>query len=560
MGYFRNLRAAISILAAAGTMTGTAIVAAVVAAPANAQGAIYYPASLCDKFCDGRDPAQAAGDRIGATDSFDSGVVVRLHFDDADNMAWASIDGGTPGDQAWLDRSFDGGYDWSPYGSRLGNTSIPNGETGWRTLMYNLDEFSSSRPLEGVVRACGSVGSTISCTPWARTTQNAANNQRAAATALMEFYDIGNGGGQIGAGGSQQFIRYTVGSQGNSSWWMTANDLTAIIDNIKITGMASYEPFINWIYSANWPARVNGDEFGDFKNDFVDDTGWWAMAWIDAYQLTGDSVYLTTAEDDANYMNSFWDSTCGGGVWWSTAKNYKNAIANELDLYVNAALHNLIPGDTTYLTQAENEWTWFSASGMINSSNLINDGLLNGTCANNGQTTWTYNQGVILEGLAELYKATGNTAYLTSAETLANASTTAATLNPVSATAPQGELSEPANAKGNDPANQNAPMFKGAYIRGLSELNTVIAAADDTSAGPYSCYLNRESAVAYLNDRNPADQYGYYWAGPWSSTAQNGPDQPTSGQQGSALFLANAGPAFTSPSDPAVTTALDCTS
>jgi predicted alpha-1,6-mannanase (GH76 family) len=554
MVHFSNLRTAISILAAAGTMIGTtAVVAVVSAAPASAQ--TMYPLSLCDKFCDGRNPSLAAGDRIGATDVFD-GRHVALHLDDADNMAWASISAGKPGDRVWLDRSFDGGYEWSPYGSKLGATSIPGGRTGWRTLMYNLDQWSSSRPLEGVVRACGQTGSTISCTPWARTTWNASNSQRAAATALMEFYDIGNAGGVTSSGGTQLFTHYTV-DQPSYSWWMSANDLTAIIDNIKVADIGSYKPIVGWIYSANRAAGVAGDAYGDFKNNFIDDTGWWAMAWIDAYQLTGSRAYLATAEDDANYMNSFWTSTCGGGVWWSTARNYKNAIANELDLYVNAALHDVIPGDTKYLNQAVKEWNWFSASGMINGSNLINDGLKiesSGRCVNNGDTTWTYNQGVVLEGLAELYKATGNAKYLASAEKLAHASTTSGKLNPVSATAPRGELREIVS----NPSDGNTPMFKGAYIRGLDVLNAVIAAKTAT-AGPYSCYLDRQSAVAYLHDRNPADQYGYLWAGPWSSTAQNGPDQPTSGQQGSALFLANAGPAFTSPSSPAVTKALHCT-
>jgi predicted alpha-1,6-mannanase (GH76 family) len=551
MVHFSNLRTAISILAAAGTMIGTtAIVAVVTAAPASAQ--TTYPISLCDKFCDGRNPSLAAGDRIGATDVFD-GRHLALHFDDADNMAWASIAGGKPGDQVWMDRSFDGGYEWSPYGSKLGATTIPSGRTGWRTLMYNLDQWSSSRPLEGVVRACGQTGGTISCTSWARTTWNATNSQRAAATALMEFYDIGNAGGLPSFGGMQLFDHDTVGQTGYS-WWMSANDLTAIIDNIKVAHMGSYEPIIGWIYSANRAAGVAGDAYGDFKNNFVDDTGWWAMAWIDAYQLTGSSAYLATAEDDANYMNSFWNSSCGGGVWWSKPVHYKNAIANELDLYVNAALHNVIHGDTKYLDQAVREWKWFSGTRMISGSDLIYDGL-NSSCTPAGHTaTFTYNQGVILEGLAELYKATGNATYLAAAEKFANASTTSRTLNPVSATAPRGELTEP----GGNPSDGNSPMFKGAYIRGLDILNGVIAARNRT-AGPYSCYLDRQSAVAYLHDRNPADQYGYHWAGPWSSTAQNGPDQPASGQQGSALFLADAGPAFTSPSSPAVTAALHCT-
>jgi glycosyl hydrolase family 76 len=56
-----------------------------------------------------------------------------------------------------------------------------------------------------------------------------------------------------------------------------------------------------------------------------------------------------------------------------------------------------------YLSWAEQEWQWFSQSGLINSDNLINDGL-NGNCENNHGTTWSYNRGVILAGLVELYR------------------------------------------------------------------------------------------------------------------------------------------------------------
>ncbi len=42
---------------------------------------------------------------------------------------------------------------------------------------------------------------------------------------------------------------------------------------------------------------------------------------------------------------------------------------------------------------------------MIDAKSLINDGLTT-NCANNGETTWTCNQGVILDGLTDLYKVT----------------------------------------------------------------------------------------------------------------------------------------------------------
>ena len=125
-------------------------------------------------------------------------------------------------------------------------------------------------------------------------------------------------------------------------------------------------------------------------------------------------------------MSGGWDSTCGGGIWWSKDKTYKNAIANELFLSVAAHLANRVaPTERgSYLAWANREWTWFQQCGMINSQNLINDGLDLSTCKNNGQNTWTYNQGVILGGLVELDRAQRSPQLLSTAHTIADAAIT----------------------------------------------------------------------------------------------------------------------------------------
>jgi hypothetical protein len=474
--------------AGAAVVCGAALVLVPAAGPAAAANQ-----SVCNTYCDGRDPALAPGERVPVQATL-SGRTIRLHVDDTDAMGWASIDGGTGGDEVWLDRSYDGGQSWST-GSKLGDTSTPSGASGWRTLMYNVDDWNDAGV--GALRACGqATGSTaIACTPWARSDWNAWSRSTAAATGLMMMYDR------------------DTGLFGGNGWWTSANALTAIIDNARVSGMPSYEYAISETYDKNL-----GAQGGNFTNDYVDDTGWWGLAWLDAYDLTGDARYLTTARADADDMARYWTDLCGGGVLWNTGNTgYKNAIANELYLELNAALHNRIAGDTTYLARARQEWAWFAGTGMINSSHLVNDGL-DGSCHNDGHPTYTYNQGVILGGLAELYRATGDGAVLDTARTLADASTGSTTLNP------GGTLRDENEA---DSCSGDGPSFKGAYVRGLGLLDSVL------SDHPYAGYLHRQADTAYANDRDPLDLYGPHWAG-------DGRGPTGHGCQHSALDLLNA--------------------
>ena len=255
-----------------------------------------------------------------------------------------------------------------------------------------------------------------------------------------------------------------------TGWWNSANAVTALTDSMIASGDHRYV----WVLENTYSTKLHAAQ-GNFINAFTDDTGWWALAWIRAYDLTGETKYLTTARRAVDYMWSLHDDVCGGGLWWTTNRTYKNAVTNEL--FVTAATQlsvRLGAAGPPYLDHAISVWNWFDTSGMINRELLVNDGLDRATCSNNEGPTWTYNQGVLLGGLVELAHATGDDKYLERARQLADASTTSDRLNV------DGVLTEPCEQNGCD---INGPSFKGIFVRNLGQLDRAL------TDHPYRDYL-----------------------------------------------------------------------
>ena len=283
----------------------------------------------------------------------------------------------------------------------------------------------------------------------------------------------------------------------STGWWNAANCVEAIENDIIANNDTNYISILQNTFNLNLSSQS-----GNFLNNYYDDEGWWANAWIRAYDLTGSTNYLNMAKTIFADMTNGWDNTsCGGGLWWDKTHTHKNAIENELFLLVAIRLHQRTPegsGSGSYYYWATNEWTWFKNSGMINGQSLVNDGLTT-NCQNNGDTTWTYNQGVILGGLTDLYKVTGNATYLNQAELIARAAIQKLVTN--------GVLQEPCTSCGTG----DAPQFKGIFIRNLAYLYDV----DHLLL--YYNFLFANAHSVWFNDRNSTNQLGYTWSGPFDS-------------------------------------------
>ena len=298
----------------------------------------------------------------------------------------------------------------------------------------------------------------------------------------------------------QRWYRPRRGRWSSAGWWNAANALTALVDYMSVTGDSAHAEVIETTFRR--ARRRRG-----FVNDFYDDCGWWGLAWTAAHELTGSREYLSAAEEIFAFMTGGWDD----GMWWTTRRDYKNAVTNEVFGLLAARLH-IRTAQPSYLSWAEREWEWFTASGMINSSGLINDGL-NSSGVNNGGITWTYNQGVILGFAAAMHTITGSPGFLSTGSAVARATMS-------SLTSPEGILTEPGTPSG------DTTQFKGIFLRNLR------AFADAADLPGYRDFVLANAASAWDRARDDADHIGYRWQGPF--------DQADAARQTSALDLLTA--------------------
>ncbi|KAJ4376047.1 hypothetical protein N0V83_001328 [Neocucurbitaria cava] len=246
---------------------------------------------------------------------------------------------------------------------------------------------------------------------------------------------------------------------------------------------------------------------------FYDDDLWWALAWINAYDITSNTEYLYLAQGIFIAVTSVWPSHCNnGGIYWSWKKTYVNAVSNELFMSVAAHLANRANSrdqKEIYVQWAERTLTWFQNSGMINAHGTINDGLTD-ACENNHQTTWSYNQGIILGALVELHRATPDPSYLSLAAKIAKAA-----------------LQELTDQNGviHDVCEPNCggdgTQFKGVFMRNLQTLQA--AAPDDD----YVAVIQANADSIWMNDWDEGQEgaFSVDWAGPfvwWANASTHG--------------------------------------
>ena len=360
-----------------------------------------------------------------------------------------------------------------PAAMRLATVDLRSRRVAWLILLFVL---------------LGGTSSTLAFTTPAKSDVASSSSDRARAQAALNAL--------------QSWYVPSSGLYRTTGWWNSANAITALANFSRVNHSMQYLPlFANTLHAA----QASPDGSPGFLNNYYDDEGWWALAWIDVYDLTRDPAYLRMADSIFSDMQVGWDaSTCGGGVWWSKKKKEKNAIENEIFLAVAASLANRNPDAAKRrddLAWAHKEWAWFLSSGMINGSNLVNDGLdlsVRSHCRNNGGNTWSYNQGVILGGLAELDKASPDPGLEKLAASIALSAIEHLTDH-------NGILRETSEAH----SGGDVPQFKGILVRNLMILNSV------SPDRRFETFIRANARSVWNNDRDKSNHFGFWWAGPF---------------------------------------------
>lgn len=160
----------------------------------------------------------------------------------------------------------------------------------------------------------------------------------------------------------------------------------------------------------------------------------------------------------------------------------------------------------TYLGAAQDAWAWFQSVNLINGDGLVNDGVDATTCQNDGEPTYSYNQGVIIGGLVELYHATNDGSYLDAAAGIADAVTTpgSSMLNENGILVDQCDRDLSCSGDGE--------QFKGVFARNLKLLQAV------RPSDQWRGFLETNAQSIWNNDGSFVDgncMNGNYWGGPY---------------------------------------------
>lgn len=196
-----------------------------------------------------------------------------------------------------------------------------------------------------------------------------------------------------------------VTHSGRMDFWKQAEAIETLIDAYTIHNDPDLRNKMVYLY--------NGmrDAYGLLwsSNTFNDDVIWGALMCVRAFLITNDGGMKDMAKNNFDMVWArAWDNSLGGGLWWTTANNTKNACVNAPAAICAMYLYQ-VTGDASYRDKARMIVDWMvsklyvpgtgEVKGAINAAGVITEGAR------------TYTQGTFIGACSMLHNAYPSAGY-----------------------------------------------------------------------------------------------------------------------------------------------------
>lgn len=375
--------------------------------------------------------------------------------------------------------------------------------------------------------------------------QRRAALNRAAAVAKLSTGTVFNAAQQgmrelLGLGDSHNPLRWNAGTglwggytsyatSSRPSWWQSAIATWTLVRYLEATASTNGadQGVLDRIFELN-VSKPGSRAPVNFANQYMDDTGWWALAWTEAarYELNirGDqrlaARYLTVAEWDERYISRA-SRSCGGVVWkfGYPADTISNAefAALSAELYAirhaPGPLHNRAKAGR-WLGEARWALSYLQSSGLVNlSAGTVRDGFTRGCRPHSGP--FTYTEGEVADALIQMGVALHDQSYLVEARRFLDY-----TMSPASGMSRDGVLQERCEARRtmcHGLRQFDVSSFKGIFVQAVADYDLA------TRTHTYRPWLKTQAdaivAQAVSDGRRPMKcatprgcQFGLYWS------------------------------------------------
>jgi Glycosyl hydrolase family 76 len=207
------------------------------------------------------------------------------------------------------------------------------------------------------------------------------------------------------------------GGHTRPNWWQSALATQTIVRYLERTDNVDpfYQRVLLRIYDRNVYKPLSTAK-RDFANEFMDDTAWWGLAWLEAsryelyyrHDLADARKFLAVAEWDAKYIVAA-PRQCGGIVWALRRAPDMVTSAEFISLAAKLSTYRQAPGvfhdpqkAAEWATDARYVFNWLAHSGMVDLHMGYVLDRINGGCHKFIGGPLTYTEGEMADALVQM--------------------------------------------------------------------------------------------------------------------------------------------------------------